>query len=153
MTSPEYLRAAASLPDERAPRRRSPSPTVDVVIHEPGLGIVLVERKYAPFGWALPGGFVEYGETVERAAVREALEETSLRVHLEGLLGVYSDPARDARLHTISTVFVASADNPEEVRGGDDAAAARFFSLDALPEVLAFDHGRIVADFARRLRR
>jgi 8-oxo-dGTP diphosphatase len=122
-------------------------PTVDVVIYHPQRGVVLVKRKNPPFGWALPGGFVEYGETVERAAVREAWEETALQVRLTGLLGVYSDPARDSRMHTISTVFTGVAENPDAVRGGDDAQEARFFALDALPEILAFDHGGILKDF------
>ena len=129
---------------------RNPFPTVDVVIHHPEKGVVLVKRKNPPLGWALPGGFIDYGETVEQAAVREALEETHLRVRLEGLLGVYSDPARDPRHHTISTVFIATAENPEAVSGGDDASEARFFSLDALP-VLVFDHAAILEDYTKRI--
>jgi 8-oxo-dGTP diphosphatase len=126
---------------------KRPAPTVDIIIHEPGQGIVLVRRRFPPPGWALPGGFVEYGETVEEAAVRETREETNLDVTLTGLLGVYSDPQRDPRGHTISTVFTARAENPSALRGGDDAAEARFFPLDGLPENLAFDHGRILHDF------
>ncbi|MDD4952580.1 MAG: NUDIX hydrolase [Desulfovibrionaceae bacterium] len=128
----------------------NPFPTVDVVVFEPGLGVVLVERRNPPPGWALPGGFVDQGETCERAAVREALEETGLEVVLTGLLGVYSDPARDPRMHTISVVYIAQAVDPKALRAGDDAAGARFFGLDRLPD-LAFDHGRIVADFRRRI--
>jgi 8-oxo-dGTP diphosphatase len=109
--------------------------------------IVLVGRRFAPLGWALPGGFVEYGETVEAAARREALEETSLRVQIKGLLGVYSDPARDARGHAISTVFWGKADNPEQIQGGDDAGEARFFALNALPAPIVFDHARIIDEF------
>jgi 8-oxo-dGTP diphosphatase len=124
---------------------------VDVLIFHPERGVVLIKRKNPPFGWALPGGFVEYGETVERAAVREALEETALQVRLTALLGVYSHPDRDSRLHTISTVFTGVADNPDEVRGGDDAQEARFFALTALPEPIAFDHGQILKDFADSL--
>jgi 8-oxo-dGTP diphosphatase len=124
---------------------------VDVVIYHAERGVVLVRRKNPPYGWALPGGFVEYGETVEGAAVREAGEETALRVRLTALLGVYSDPARDSRMHTISTVFTGTAENPDEVRGGDDAQEARFFALSALPEPLAFDHGKILQDFADSL--
>ena len=130
-------------------RGRAPEPTVDVVVHEASRGVVLVHRRYPPLGWALPGGFVEYGETVEAAAVREALEETGLRVVLTGLLGVYSDPGRDARRHTISTVFTAEAEEYGDLTGGDDAAEARFFPLDGLPLPLAFDHGRILDDFMR----
>lgn len=129
---------------------KNPVPTVDIVIAEKGRGVVLVERRFPPLGWALPGGFVDYGESVENAAVREAKEETSLDVRLEALLGVYSDPQRDARLHTVSTVFVAVAENPGAVQGGDDAARAEFFPLGALPSPLAFDHAAILADFARR---
>jgi 8-oxo-dGTP diphosphatase len=130
---------------------KNPLPTVDVVIHDPKLGVVLVKRKNPPPGWALPGGFVEYGETVENAARREALEETALRVRLTSLLGVYSHPDRDSRQHTISTVFTGVAENPQDLRGGDDAQEARFFPLGALPEPLAFDHGQILKNFADTL--
>lgn len=129
---------------------KNPVPTVDVIIVHPGKGVVLVERRFPPSGWALPGGFVDYGESVEHAAIREAFEETHLRVRLLNLLGVYSDPARDARLHSISTVFIALAESPDSVRGGDDAAKACFFPLSGLPEPLAFDHGAILQDFATR---
>ena len=130
-------------------RWHMPTPAVDVVVYEESRGVLLVQRRYAPFGWALPGGFVEYGECVETAAVREILEETGLRVVLTGLLGVYSDPGRDARRHTISTVFTAEAGEYNTLQAGDDAADAVFFPLDALPLPLAFDHERILADFAR----
>jgi ADP-ribose pyrophosphatase len=128
-------------------RYRTPSPTVDAVIHDPERGVVLVRRKNLPLGWALPGGFVDYGERVEDAAAREALEETGLVVSVGELLGVYSDPARDARMHTISTVFIAEARNPEAISAGDDAAEAQFFPLDALPPDIAFDHRAILDDF------
>lgn len=123
---------------------RNPYPTVDVIIELPG-GIVLVRRRNPPPGWALPGGFVDYGESVERAAVREAREETGLEVELTALLGVYSDPDRDPRFHTMSTVFVASARGTP--RGGDDAAEARVFDPENLPEPMAFDHAGIIADY------
>lgn len=132
---------------------RNPLPTVDVVIHVPGRGVVLIQRRNPPPGWALPGGFVDVGETVEEAAVREALEETGLRVVLTGLLGVYSDPSRDPRQHTISTVFTALAENPEAMAGADDAAEARIFPLGQWPQPMAFDHGRILEDFLAGLRR
>lgn len=132
---------------------RNPLPTVDVVIHVPGRGVVLIQRRNPPPGWALPGGFVDVGETVEEAAVREALEETGLRVVLTGLLGVYSDPMRDPRQHTISTVFTALAENPEAMAGADDAAEARIFPLGQWPQPMAFDHGRILEDFLAGLRR
>lgn len=132
---------------------RNPLPTVDVVVYEPGQGVILVERANPPHGWALPGGFVDYGETVEHAAVREAREELGLDVVLTGLLGVYSDPARDPRKHTMSVVFTAQAEDLGRLAAGDDAAAARFFPLDALPAPLAFDHARILGDFTNRLAR
>lgn len=127
---------------------RNPAPTVDVVISLPGDRVVLVARRFPPLGWALPGGFVDEGETVEAAAVREAREETGLEVTLTALLGVYSDPRRDARRHTMSTVFLGRAAGAPA--GGDDAAEARPFAWDALPSPLCFDHAEILAD-ARRL--
>lgn len=130
---------------------KNPVPTVDVLIAQPGLGIVLVRRRNDPPGWALPGGFVDYGESLEQAARREALEETGLHVELRELLGLWSDPERDPRLHTITAVFVAVTDSPEALCGGDDASEARFFALQALPRPLAFDHGLIIEDFKTRL--
>ena len=130
-------------------RPPSPLPTVDLLIALPDRRLVLVRRKFPPLGWALPGGFAEIGETLGEAAKREALEETGLRVELLEQFFTYSDPARDPRRHTVSTVFVARADG--EPRGGDDAAEARAFALDALPEPLCFDHGRIVSDYRRYL--
>ena len=123
---------------------RNPAPTVDIIIAYGG-GIVLIRRKNPPYGWALPGGFVDYGESVEQAAVREAKEETNLEVQGLTLLGVYSDPARDPRGHTISTVFTARGRG--DLTGQDDAAEAAVFTLDHLPEPLAFDHARILADY------
>lgn len=131
-------------------RFRNPAPTVDAVIYEPDRGVVLVRRGTEPFGYALPGGFVDYGESAEQAAVREALEETGLRIRLTGLLGVYSAPHRDPRSHTLSTVYTARAENPGEARGGDDAAEAAFYPLDKLPP-LVFDHGRVLRDFMEAL--
>jgi 8-oxo-dGTP diphosphatase len=125
---------------------RNPLPTADVVI-EVGDRVVLVRRKNPPRGWAIPGGFVDVGETVEFAAVREALEETGLHVTLTALLGVYSDPARDPRHHTISTVYVGRASG--DPAGGDDAAEARLFGEDDLPSPIAFDHAKILADYFR----
>ncbi len=126
--------------------RDSPRPTVDVVI-EMASGIVLVRRRHHPHGWAIPGGFVDLGERVEDAARREMREETSLEVTLTDLLGVYSDPARDPRGHTVSTVFVGRADG--QPRAADDAADIGVFGEDALPEPLVFDHARIIADYFR----
>ncbi|HNR88902.1 MAG TPA: NUDIX hydrolase [Spirochaetota bacterium] len=130
---------------------RNPAPTVDIIIEIEDAatgalrGIVLIERKNPPHGWAIPGGFVDYGESVEHAAEREALEETSLRVRLVRQFHVYSDPARDPRQHTISTVFVARAQG--EPAGADDALTARIFAIDALPAPLVFDHAQILADY------
>ena len=123
----------------------SPSPTVDIIIELASGGIVLVQRKFPPLGWAIPGGFVEVGERLATAAVREAKEETSLEVTLTDLLGCYSDPRRDARRHTISTVFVARAAG--QPVGADDAAAAAVFTRENLPTPLAFDHATILADY------
>jgi ADP-ribose pyrophosphatase YjhB (NUDIX family) len=128
-------------------RYLTPAPTVDIIIETSG-GIVLIKRKNPPYGWAIPGGFVDYGESVENAAVREAKEETGLDVKLTGLLGVYSDPARDPRFHTISTVFIGTAEGAPE--GHDDAAEAQIFTIDALPEPLAFDHAGILGDYSAR---
>lgn len=128
---------------------KNPVPTVDVIIAHPGRGVVLIERRNPPLGWALPGGFVDYGESVEFAAVREAKEETSLSVQLKELLGVYSEPDRDPRQHTMSTVFIATCENPGALHGGDDAVCARFFPMSDLPE-LAFDHAKILKDFSER---
>lgn len=128
---------------------RNPVPTVDIII-EIDQKIVLIQRRNAPLGWAIPGGFVDEGETVEHAAVREAREETGLEVELEELLYVYSDPARDPRKHTMSTVFVARANGAPVA--ADDAADAQLFAPDELPQPLAFDHAQILADY-RRFRR
>jgi len=125
---------------------RNPYPTVDVVVEVDG-GIVLIERENEPEGWALPGGFVDYGERVEDGARREVLEETGLRVELIALLGVYSAPDRDPRQHNLSVTFVGRAEG--EPKGADDAARAEVFALDALPEPLCFDHGQILADYRR----
>jgi 8-oxo-dGTP diphosphatase len=130
-----------------AQQHKNPRPTVDVVIETDG-GIVLVRRRNPPHGWALPGGFVDEGERVAAAARREAKEETGLDVELSDLLGVYSDPARDPRgILTISTVFVGRASGAPE--GGDDAAEARVFPLDALPPEIVFDHATIIEDYRR----
>ena len=123
---------------------RNPVPTVDIII-EAGKGIVLIKRRNPPPGWAIPGGFVDYGETVETAAVREAKEETGLDVELTRFLGVYSDPARDPRGHTISTVFVASAAGTPVA--GDDAAEDRILTRSSLPPDIAFDHRKILGDY------
>ncbi len=123
---------------------RNPLPTVDIIIKWQD-GIVLIKRKNPPLGWAIPGGFVDYGESLETAAVREAKEETGLDVRLVRQFHTYSDPARDARLHSISTVFIA--DGEGALRSGDDAGEACIFNKDTLPGNLAFDHKDILEDF------
>ncbi|MDH4101092.1 MAG: NUDIX hydrolase [Nitrospirota bacterium] len=130
---------------------RNPVPTVDIIIELEGRGIVLIERKNPPFGWAIPGGFVDYGESLEEAAVREAKEEVSLDVELAGQLHTYSDPSRDARRHTISTVFVARAKG--EPKAADDAKEVGIFTEADLPEPLVFDHRRILKDYFNWKRR
>jgi 8-oxo-dGTP diphosphatase len=134
---------------------KNPAPTVDIIIEiedasmPPRVtGVVLIRRKNPPFGWAIPGGFVDYGETLEAAAVREAREETGLAVSLVRQFHAYSDPARDPRKHTISTVFIARARGIPV--GADDAAEARVFPVDALPEPLAFDHADILRDYREK---
>ncbi len=123
---------------------RNPVPTVDIII-EYAPGIVMVQRKNPPEGWAIPGGFVDYGETVEAAARREALEETGLALSDLKMFHVYSDPARDPRQHTLTTVFVASGTGT--LAAGDDACRAAVFTGDDLPAAIAFDHARILADY------
>jgi len=128
-------------------RRRSPSPTVDIIIEIPSKGIVLIQRANPPLGWALPGGFVDYGESLEAAACREALEETGLKVELLGQLHTYSDPRRDPRQHSISTVFVARALGTP--KAADDARSLEIFRVEDLPRELAFDHAAILADYLK----
>jgi ADP-ribose pyrophosphatase YjhB (NUDIX family) len=128
---------------------RNPIPTVDIII-ENGDKIILIKRKNPPFGWALPGGFVDYGESYEQAAAREALEETGLAVKNLRQFHTYSDPERDTRMHTASTVFIGTADGLPTA--GDDAADVAHFGWDELPE-LAFDHDRILADYFSREKR
>ena len=123
---------------------RNPFPTVDIIIRI-GRDIVLIERRNPPHGWALPGGFVDYGETLEEAARREAREETGLEVENLQQFRAYSDPERDPRQHNISVVFTADAHG--QPRPGDDAKGARLFPVDALPSPLCFDHALILADY------
>jgi 8-oxo-dGTP diphosphatase len=123
---------------------RNPVPTVDIIIKYTE-GIVLIRRKHPPPGWAIPGGFVDYGETLEAAAVREAKEETGLDVRLVRQFHSYSDPSRDPRQHTISTVFVAEASGT--AAAGDDAADIGVFTRSGLPDGLAFDHKQILEDY------
>jgi len=128
---------------------RNPAPTVDIIIEverdDGRRGIILVERKNPPYGWALPGGFVNYGESLEDAATREAREETSLQIELISQLQTYSDPDRDPRGHTISTVYVATARGSP--RAEDDAKAIGIFTPEEINFPLAFDHQKIVTDY------
>jgi ADP-ribose pyrophosphatase YjhB (NUDIX family) len=126
---------------------RNPVPTVDIIIECKGR-IVMIKRKNPPEGWALPGGFVDYGETLESAAVREAKEETGLEIALLRQFHTYSDPHRDPRQHTISTVYIAQASG--EPLGGDDAEEAQLFSSERLPEPIVFDHKEILDDYFMR---
>jgi 8-oxo-dGTP diphosphatase len=125
--------------------RKNPFPTVDIIIEIAGRGIVLIERKNPPHGWAIPGGFVDYGESLDRAAVREAKEETSLDVKLIEQFHTYSDPRRDPRHHTISTVYIATAEGTP--RADDDAKTAEIFREDDLPPAIVFDHPQILRDY------
>ena len=124
---------------------KHPSPTVDIIIEMQGGGIILIKRKNPPFGWALPGGFVDYGESLEDAAIREAREETSLDITLTSQFHTYSDPQRDPRKHTISTVYLATADGTPVA--ADDAQEIGIFTKENLPLPLAFDHGKIVTGY------
>ena len=125
----------------------NPSPTVDVLIYDPDKGIVIVSRKNEPHGFALPGGFIDEGESAEHAAIREMKEETSLDVRLKGLLGVYSNPKRDPRKPTVGVVYVGEAVDPSKLKAGDDAGQAAFHKLSELPSPIVFDHAKIIADF------
>jgi ADP-ribose pyrophosphatase YjhB (NUDIX family) len=128
---------------------RNPFLTVDVIITIPGRGIVLIERRNPPYGWALPGGFVDYGESLENAALREAKEETGLEVESLTQFLAYSKPDRDPRHHTVTVVFLGIGRG--EPKAADDARNIRLFSLDELPEQLAFDHGEILSDYKATL--
>ncbi len=134
--------------DMTSKKYRNPTPTVDIIIEPEGLigQVVLIERRNPPFGWALPGGFVDEGESLSAAAVREAKEETGLDVVLTEQFFTYSAPDRDPRQHTVSTVFLAKAQGMP--KAGDDAAKTGIFPLGDLPP-LAFDHGTILDDYAK----
>ncbi|ELR99519.1 NUDIX hydrolase [Gloeocapsa sp. PCC 73106] len=127
---------------------RNPIPTVDIIVElidRPHRPIILIERKNEPYGWAIPGGFVDYGESVENAAKREAFEEVTLQVELIEQFQVYSDPRRDARKHTLSIVFIAQATG--EPKAADDAKSLGVFQLWEIPSTLCFDHGKIIEDY------
>jgi len=128
------------------PKPITPVLTVDAVICDPELGVVLIRRRNPPFEnrWALPGGFVDVGETCEAACRREAHEETGLTVEISALLGVYSDPARDPRGHAVSSIYLCRVTGGT-LAGADDAAEARWFA-DLAGLELAFDHSHVLAD-------
>jgi len=126
---------------------RNPIPTVDIIIEIPSKGIILIKRKNPPYGWAIPGGFVDYGESLEAAALREAKEETDLEVELVRQFHTYSDPTRDPRHHSISTVYIAKANGIPQAK--DDAVEIGIFTQANLPDDLAFDHRSILNDYFR----
>ena len=119
--------------------------TIIELTNKPGSPIVLIERKNPPYGWAIPGGFVDVGERLEVAAIREAKEEVCLDVSLKALLGMYSDPERDDRGHTVTAVYVAEARG--EPKAADDAKNLAIFEIDNLPDELAFDHRQVLEDY------
>ena len=132
------------------PKPITPLLAADVIIELtdlPDRPIVLIERANPPYGWAIPGGFVDLGEIVEQAAMREAQEEVGLEVRLLALLGIYSDPGRDSRGHTVTAVYVAEAAGTPVA--ADDAKNCGLFSLNELPELLAFDHAQVLADYKK----
>ena len=128
---------------------RNPVPTVDIIIEidrgDGKEGIVLIKRRNPPYGWALPGGFVDYGESLEEAAVREAKEETSLDIQLKSQFHTYSEPERDPRKHTISTIYVAKAHGKPKAQ--DDAQEIGVFTEEEINFPLAFDHQKILRDY------
>jgi len=123
---------------------KSPLLTVDAIIEVEG-GIVLIKRKNPPHGWAIPGGFVDYGETIEDAVCREMKEETGLDIDLVRQFHTYSDPKRDPRHHTVTTIFIATAQG--RPKADDDAEEAEVFTRDTLPEDMAFDHRQVLEDY------
>lgn len=134
------------------PKPNTPLLAADALIElidRPGRPFVLIERANPPFGWAIPGGFVDIGETVEHAAIREAREETGLNVRLTALLGIYSDPKRDPRNHTVTAVYIAEATGMPIA--DDDAKNFGIFTFDTLPAELAFDHAQVLADYKNYL--
>ncbi len=128
---------------------RNPIPTVDIIIEIESKGIILIKRKNPPFGWAIPGGFVDYGESLEKAAIREAKEETNLDVKLIKQFHTYSNPKRDPRHHSISTVYIAKGKGKPKAK--DDALEIGIFNESNLPDEIAFDHRLILNDYFKRV--
>lgn len=128
---------------------QNPIPTVDIIIEIESKGIVLIKRKNPPYGWAIPGGFVDYGESLEEAAIREAQEETNLEVELKRQFHTYSDPNRDPRHHSISTVYIAKGEGIPKAK--DDATDIGIFTEPNLPDEIAFDHRGILNDYFKRI--
>ena len=129
-------------------KHKNPSLTTDIFIFDENKNFILIKRKNEPYKnyWALPGGFVDYGESVEDAAIREALEETNINVKLDKLIGVYSDPSRDPRGHTVSVTYSARG-NMNEMKADDDACDINIFTRKDLEKInLAFDHEKIIND-------
>jgi ADP-ribose pyrophosphatase YjhB (NUDIX family) len=124
---------------------KNPIPTVDIIIEIESKGIILIKRKNSPFGWAIPGGFVDYGESLEEAAIREAKEETNLDVKLIRQFHTYSDKKRDPRHHSISTVYIAKGKGKPKAK--DDALEIGIFNELNLPDEIAFDHRLILKDY------
>ena len=127
---------------------KNPVPTVDIIIETDDNKILLIKRKNPPYGWAIPGGFVDYGESLKNAAIREAKEETSLEVEINEQFFTYSDPERDSRQHTISTVFIAKIRSGTP-KAADDAKEIISIDEDNLPDPIAFDHKKIISDYFR----
>jgi len=124
---------------------QNPIPTVDIIIEIESRGIILIKRKNPPYGWAIPGGFVDVGEFLEETALREAKEETNLDVKLLRQFHTYSDPKRDPRHHSISTVYIAKGEGKPQAK--DDALEIGIFTQSNLPEEIAFDHRAILNDY------
>jgi ADP-ribose pyrophosphatase YjhB (NUDIX family) len=128
---------------------QNPIPTVDIIIETESKGVILIKRKNAPYGWAIPGGFVDYGESLEDAAIREAREETNLDIKQLRQFHTYSDPNRDPRHHSISTVYIAKGNGTPQAK--DDALEIGTFNESNLPEEIAFDHRSILKDYFKSI--
>ena len=128
---------------------QNPVPTVDIIIEIETKGIILIRRKNPPYGWAIPGGFVDYGESLEEAALREAKEETNLDVKLVKQFHTYSNPKRDPRHHSISTVYIAKGEGTSKAK--DDALEIGIFNGSNLPDEIAFDHRSILNDYFNKI--